>query len=138
MILQENTKEKVNTPKTVAELLWKVLEMEDWAGKEREHLWCIGLDVQNQVKYLELVSVGTESQSLLSNKQILRNAVLYGVSGIVVAHNHPSGSIHSSAEDREATKELKSACKILGIQLMDHVIITEDSYSSMRIAGDLA
>ena len=138
MILKEGTKEKINTPKTVADLVNKTLEMEDWAGKEREHLWSIGLDSQNRVKYLELVSIGTDAETFLSTKQILRNAVLYGVKGIIVAHNHPSEGLEVSTEDITATLKLQEACKILDIILLDHVIVTKDSYSSMKAMGELS
>lgn len=137
MIIKENTKEKITQPQKVVDLLNGAMSIEDEAGKDREHLYCLGLDTRNQLKYLELVGIGIQNQALISPKEILRNAVSRGVRGIIISHNHPSGNPIPSTEDLLVTRKLKEACEVLGIILYDHVIFTEDSFHSMKDVGDL-
>ena len=66
---------------------------------------------------------------------IVRNALLCNATGVIIAHNHPSGSLEPSAEDVQSTKRIKDALKLFDITLSDHLVITLDGYRSMREEG---
>jgi len=81
------------------------------------------------------VSQGGLSGTVVDNKLILSTALKCLASGIIIAHNHPSGTTQPSQADLSVTKKLKDACTVLEINLLDHVVITEDKYFSMADEG---
>jgi DNA repair protein RadC len=120
----------------IAEILCTILNTENAIGREREHFWSIGLNAKNEIKYIELVSLGTLTQSLIHPRETYRLAVIHGVASIIVGHNHPSGGIEPSREDRTITERLQQAGDILGIKFLDHIIINESgAYLSMMTNG---
>jgi DNA repair protein RadC len=78
------------------------------------------------------VSHGTVSSSLVHPREVFKSAILANASAILVAHNHPGGSLKASLEDLECTKQLLAAAKVLGIKILDHLILTADSETSIR------
>lgn len=95
------------------------------SGDPREHLMALYLDGKNKPLACHVVSVGTVSASLVHPREVFAPAFQVAASSLIVAHNHPSGDPRPSAEDREVTKRLKEASKILGIILLDHLILGE-------------
>ena len=91
--------------------------------RDKEHFWSIGLDTKMVVKYVEVVTIGTLDASLVHPREVFRFAIMQGVSSLIIAHNHPSGNIQPSSQDRAVTKALANAGKILGVHLHDHLII---------------
>ena len=91
--------------------------------RDKEHFWSIGLDTKMGVKYVEVVTIGTLEASLVHPREVFRLAIMHGVASLIVAHNHPSGDIQPSLQDRGVTRSLASASKLLGIPLHDHLII---------------
>lgn len=121
-----------DNPGRVAEIIrayWKEGEL------DREHMVCLMLNARNQVVGLNTVSVGTLSASLVHPREVFKPAVMLGAAAVVVVHNHPSGECVPSPEDRETTRRLTRAGQIMGIPLLDHVIITADSFFSFREGG---
>lgn len=100
--------------------------------KEQEHLMAIYLNNQNQIIDERVISIGTKNRSLASPSDILRYAVRCNASSIVVAHNHPSGSVAPSGNDREFTRTIMECCKLFEIVLLDHVVVGRDTYYSFR------
>lgn len=123
----------------VQKMLKAVLESEDEIGREREHFWAIGLNAKNVVQFIELVHLGTANASLVHPREVYRWAVAKGCISIIVGHNHPSGDVAPSIEDRQITSKLKKAGDVLGIKLFDHVIISngDDQYYSFNDQGVL-
>jgi DNA repair protein RadC len=124
-----------NNPEKVARLFREILSAENDIDRDKEHVWVLGLNTRNFMKYIELVSLGTLDGSLIQPREIFRMAVIKGVKSIIVAHNHPSGVEHPSTEDKEITRRLKGAGEILCIPVLDHVIVTEDGYFSFAGCG---
>jgi DNA repair protein RadC len=124
-------KQKINNSAQLAEVLQSILATEDMIGQQREHFWTIGLNIKNVVQYVELVSLGTLDASLVHPREVFRLAITKGVSAIVVGHNHPSGDVTPSKEDKEVTARLRACGELLGINVLDHVIITPDTYFSL-------
>lgn len=100
--------------------------------KEQEHLMAMYLNNQNQIVDERVISIGTKNRSLASPSDILRYAVRCNASSIIVAHNHPSGSVAPSGNDREFTRTIMECCKLFEIVLLDHVVVGRDTYYSFR------
>ena len=101
-------------------------------SKEQEHLMAVYLNTQNEIIDERVISIGTKNRSCASPSDILRYAVRCNASSIIVAHNHPSGSVMPSANDREFTKVLMECSKLFEIVLLDHIVVGRDTYYSFR------
>lgn len=121
---------RVRTASDVYDLL-----RQHFTGLDRESFVVILLDTQNQIRGLEVVSVGTLDASLVHPRETFRLAVKEGAASIIIAHNHPSGDPTPSAEDRSVTRQLRSAGELLGIDVLDHVIVGEGRFVSFVEAG---
>ena len=101
-------------------------------GLERETFYVLLLDGKHQLKRRELVSIGSLTSSLVHPREVFRAAVGCGAAAVVCAHNHPSGDPEPSAEDLDVTRRLAQAGRLLGISLLDHVILGDSRYVSLR------
>jgi DNA repair protein RadC len=120
----------------VAGIMSGVLALAGEFDQDKEHFWTIGLDVKNSVKYIELCGLGTLDGALVHPREVFRPAIARSVSKIVICHNHPSGDTHPSLLDQRLTARLKEAGEIIGINLVDHVIISaEGAYLSLDKEG---
>jgi DNA repair protein RadC len=132
MRISDHKGTSVSDSAEVAALLRNLLERESEIDRDREHFWTVGLNTKNRIKYIELVSLGSLTAAFIHPRETYRLAVHEGVASIIVGHNHPSGETTPSREDFLITEKLKEAGDILGIKLLDHVIIgndTEDYHS---------
>jgi DNA repair protein RadC len=102
---------------------------------DRERLYTVHLDGQNQVCGVELISQGTVGSSLATPREVYKSAILANASGIILVHNHPSGVPSPSVDDRSLTTMLKDSGRVLDIPVYDHVIIGEGTYFSFAEAG---
>ena len=127
MIIAEHTRQKVTSADVVESILRPILQAEHEVDREKEHFWVIGLNTKNRVKYIDLVSLGTLNATLTSSREVFRLAIMNAVDRLIVAHNHPSNETEPSQEDLRITKTLVEAGKIIGINVLDHVIIGNDS-----------
>ena len=133
MIIALQDKQKMMTrPEDVHEILQSLLKAEDLEDREKEHFWVLMLDARNRIKTLDLISLGTLNSSLVHPREVFRRAISLGCSAIILAHNHPSGTIDPSGEDIAITEQLASAGNILNIEVLDHIITTEDGYYSFK------
>lgn len=104
----------------------------EFHDKQKEYFLLLLLNTQNEIISQEAVSIGTLNASLVHPREVFRSAIKAGCASIIVAHNHPSGSLEPSMEDLQITRRLQDAGKLLGIELVDHVIISKQGYSSFR------
>lgn len=102
---------------------------------QKEEFWAIFLNQSNKVVHTQQLSSGGINQSIVDVRILFKNALELLSTGIIIAHNHPSGSLKPSAEDINITKKIKEAGSILNIQLLDHLIITQDHYFSFADEG---
>jgi len=130
--VMEFKKKSINKPEDLARILQDILKTEDRYDQDKEHFWAIGLNSRNIIQYLELVSLGTLNASLVHPREVFRLSVHKAVASILIAHNHPSGNTEPSREDLEITKRLTEAGKILGIDVLDHIIIAGKDYLSFK------
>ena len=105
---------------------------------DREHLISIGLNVKGKINYFEINHIGSLNSSMLCPREIFKNAIISNCSSLMIAHNHPSGDLKPSMEDIDSTKVMVEAGKILGIQLVEHLIVSDSNFYSMRTSwGEL-
>ena len=99
---------------------------------DHEESYILYLSRKNTIIKRIRLSVGGFTQTTIDNKQILRNAILLGAQGIIIAHNHPTDDPHPSKADVLSTKSLEKSCAALDLTLLDHIIIANSSYYSFQ------
>ncbi|WP_439479118.1 RadC family protein [Chryseobacterium aquaticum] len=100
------------------------------ADLRTEEFWAIFLNQSNKVIHISQLTQGGINQSIVDIRILFKNALDHFATGIIVAHNHPSGNLKPSSEDIHITKKIKEAGVLMNIQLLDHLIITQNSYLS--------
>lgn len=100
-------------------------------AQSKEHLHGLYLGSQYQVVYDEVISIGSLTSNVVHPREVFQPAISRGAVAVIIAHNHPSGSLEPSDADVEVTRQLVGAGKILGIDLLDHLIITANGYYSI-------
>ena len=128
--VEEIKKPKIETPKNVYDLLLPYI-----LGKSKECLYLLNLDVHNRLIKLSLLSIGTLTQTLADTREILKTALLKGALSIVLVHNHPSGNIQPSGEDIKLTNELAQASVHVGLNFLDHIIVSSTDFYSFKTSG---
>lgn len=99
---------------------------------DTEHFVAFHLDARNQVTNFQTVSIGTVSASLVHPREVFKAAILANSHAIIVAHNHPAGSLTPSKEDLETTEILIKAGDLMGVKVIDHVIVSSNGLCSLR------
>lgn len=103
-----------------------------------EHIWILLLNRANAIVERRVVSSGGTGATVFDLKNILRQILITpGVESLIMVHNHPSGGLRPSPQDDEITRQLKEGCRYVGLKLLDHVIVTQDSYYSYSDSGRL-
>ena len=98
----------------------------------REQFMAMYLDSSHSVACYSLISIGSANHAVVNAREVFQRAVLVGATAMVVAHNHPSNRLEPSEEDIAVTKRLQEAGEILGVRLLDHVIVGDVAYHSIR------
>ena len=123
---------KITSPKKVSELLSNLYDLEN---EPIENFIMLMLDTKNKVIGTTLISKGTVNSSLVSPREVFQIALLGNAVSIILAHNHPSGNSEPSQQDISITKRLVDAGKILGVNVLDHIIIGDNEYTSLKEDG---
>lgn len=122
--VEDNNLPKINSVKEV------VAQLQEMRMAKKEHFVALYINSRNELVHKETISIGTLNSGLVHPREVFKPAIDLLVSSIIVAHNHPSGSPIPSEKDLELTKRLVEAGKILGIEIIDHVIIAaKESFS---------
>lgn len=117
----------IDSPQSAAaalshELMWQ----------KQERFAIVMLDVKNQLIASQVITIGTATETLAHPREIFREAIRQSATRIIIAHNHPSGSVEPSQEDIALTKQLLEAAQVLNIPLLDHLILGNGDYQSLR------
>ncbi len=136
--LTESQKIKVLCSDDIYSIMQRVLMRENKIDRDREHLWTISLDNASRVLNIELVSMGTINQTLVEPMEVFSIPLQKRAVKIIVIHNHPSGEIKPSEEDKDITDRLIQVGKIMNVPVLDHLIITEKTFFSFVDSGLLA
>ena len=106
-----------------------------FSGHDREEFIIIGLDGKNRLQFLNSVSMGCLTSSIVHPREVFKPAILGNASALILCHNHPSGDPTPSQEDISITSKLVAAGELLGIKILDHVIIGDDRFISFADKG---
>lgn len=121
----------INSPQDAVDQLTEI------RSKKKEHFIALFLNARNQMIHKEIISIGTLNASLVHPRDVFEPGVRLHAASIIISHNHPSGDPKPSDPDIRITKQLLQAGKILGIELADHLIVTTDTFISMKEEGYL-
>jgi DNA repair protein RadC len=122
---------KIERPSDVLPLI------RQYADRKQEHFLAITINGANEVQNVRVISIGLIDRSPVHPREVFAEAVAERASGIIVAHNHPAGGVTPSEPDVTITKQLREAGRIVGIELLDHIIFNKGSYFSFLEAGKL-
>jgi len=111
--------------------------MDELRFLRQEHFVCLYLNTKNQVIHKQTVFIGSLNSSIVHPREVFREALRRSAASIICFHNHPSGDPTPSREDIEVTKRLSECGKLLGIQVLDHIIIGDKRYVSLKEKGYL-
>jgi DNA repair protein RadC len=103
--------------------------------KAKEHFKLILLNARNKIIGISTISIGTLNASLIHPREVFKDAITHGAASVVLAHNHPSGDPEPSEDDLKITKKLVDSGKILGIEVIDHIIIAKNGFKSLANEG---
>lgn len=129
-LFTDGTRPAITSPRDVANLL-----MPDLRYLKKETLKSLLLDTKNRVIAIKTVSIGDLSSSIVHPREVFKDAVVASAASLIVAHNHPSGDPTPSNEDVSVTKRLMEAGEILGIDLLDHIVIGDGIFVSLKERG---
>ncbi|AGA70470.1 DNA replication and repair protein RadC [Desulfitobacterium dichloroeliminans LMG P-21439] len=122
----------INSPQDIAHLV-----MEEMRYLDREHFRVVSLSTKNHVLGISSISVGSLNSSLVHPRECFKEAIRRNSNAIILLHNHPSGDPSPSREDLDVTQRLSDGGQILGIEVLDHVIIGDNRYISLKERGIL-
>jgi DNA repair protein RadC len=125
-LLQNKKSQIYLTPKDI----WQ--ELKDIRDNKKEHFVIFFLDARNQEIKREIISVGSLNANLVHPREVFEPAVRHLAAQVILAHNHPAGDLKPSEQDIEITKRLVDAGDILGIDIVDHIIVTQNGFLSFK------
>ncbi len=120
----------VKTPDDVAAVVRSRLR-----GKKKEHFLALLLDTRSQLIKVSEISIGSLDTSIVHPREVFKEAISASAASVIFAHNHPSGDPEASEDDIELTKRLAKAGEIVGIDVLDHIIIGDKNYLSLKRQG---
>ena len=127
---QAEDKPIVKTPEDVASLVRGRLK-----GKKKEHFLALLLDTRNRLIKVAEISIGSLDASIVHPREVFKEAISASAASVIFAHNHPSGDPTASEDDIRLTKRLVKAGEIVGIDVLDHIIIGDKNYLSLKREG---
>ena len=132
MVKEDSTLYETAVIKSPAEVYQAAKQLLALHEKPEEHFCILCLNTKNKIVGVHTISIGSLNTSIVHPREVFKAAMLNNANGIICLHNHPSGDPEPSREDIEITKRLVEAGKLLGIEVIDHVIIGEQGYISMK------
>jgi DNA repair protein RadC len=104
--------------------------IQHYADRKQEHFLCISINGANEIMSIRVVSIGLINKTHVHPREVFADVIAERASAVIVAHNHPQGSLQPSSQDVQITKQLKTAAGILGLSLLDHIIFNAKGYYS--------
>lgn len=120
----------VSGPQDVVDLL-----RDDLGSADREYFVVLLLNIKNRLNGIYTVSIGDLNSTSVHPREVFKPAILGSAAAVILAHNHPSGDPEPSSEDVALTQRLVRAGQLLGIEVLDHLVIGENSYVSLKKRG---
>lgn len=119
----------------VYQVMREILLWENEIDRDQEHFWCICLNSINMILNIELVSLGSVDETIITPMQVFRIAIQKGAVKLILVHNHPSGLLVPSQKDLDITDRMIQAGLILKVEVCDHLIISPDGYYAFNEKG---
>ncbi|MFN5513964.1 MAG: RadC family protein [Cyanobacteriota bacterium] len=110
---------------------------QDLMWQSQEHFAVVMLDIKNRLLATQVLTIGTATETLIHPREIFKEVIRQGATRLIVAHNHPSGGLDPSPEDIQLTEVLLKSAQLLQIPLLDHLILGQGNYASLRQATRL-
>jgi DNA repair protein RadC len=123
----EELNPQITTPESVIKQIQPSLK-----GKKKEHFVLLSLDTRNHLINKQTISIGSLDSSIVHPREVFKEALIASAASVIFIHNHPSGDPSPSEDDITLTKRLAESGKILGIAVLDHIIICDNAYISMK------
>lgn len=117
----------IDSPQSAADAL-----SQDLMWKQQEHFAVLLLDVKNRLLGTQVITIGTATETLAHPRDIFREVIRQGATRVIISHNHPSGNLEPSPEDITLTKQLLAGAQFLAIPLLDHLILGNGDFRSLR------
>jgi len=137
--LTKEEKIKVSNSREVYQILIKILDREEGLGINQEHFWLIGLSEDYMLLFVELIALGTGNRFIVDPREVFYMAVHKNSMYVILAHNHPGeGPPGPSGADEDLTDQLLHAAELLNMEVIDHLVITKDSFYSFTLTGTLS
>jgi DNA repair protein RadC len=133
--ITKEQKIKADDPADVYKIMQQILLRENKIRRNQEHFWIIGLNNAHKILFVELLCLGANNRVNIDPPEVFRMAIYKLASKAMFVHNHPSGEIRPGQKDINFTDHMLKAGKFLRIELLDHLIITEENYLSMQQQG---
>jgi DNA repair protein RadC len=133
--LTEEQKIKILNSEDLYKIMQQILLRQNKIRRSQEYFWAVGLDNKNTILFVELISIGRSNRVYISPPDVFRMGIYKLATSMIMVHNHPSGKTDASDEDKQLTDRLLKAAKIIEIDVIDHLIITEKEYFSFADAG---
>lgn len=124
--------EFIRTPKDAVDVINEVFDLKN---RDVEYFGLIALNTKNQIAGMHIVTVGTINASLVHPREVYKRLLLNNAASYICFHNHPSGNPQPSSEDASVTKRLVEVGTLIGIELLDHVIVGNPGFSSLKELG---
>lgn len=134
-LISSDKDRQIKDPPVIVSVMQNMLKRDDFPIDQREHFWIVGLDNDNKLKFIEMVAMGDRNQVNMSSADVFRVALVKNAARIILVHNHPSGNLTPSYEDKHTTLCLVRLAEMVGLLVIDHIIISADDYFSFNDEG---
>jgi len=129
---------RISDADDIYRIMQKILLRQNKYRRKKEYFWTIGLSIKNDIEFIELISIGNINRTIVDPVEIFSIPVQKKCRRVILCHNHPSGEVSPSDTDIEVTKNLIEAGKIIKIEILDHLIISDTDYYSFFRNGHLS
>lgn len=120
----------------IGRIMRRILRRQNRLHRKKEYFWAIGLNVKNDIEYIELLTIGIINQNSVDPLEVFNFAVSKKCKNLILCHNHPSNNVMPSDNDKKLTNKIKLGADTLSINLLDHIIICEKkNFCSMANLG---
>jgi len=133
--LNKQQKVTVNSAEDIYPIMRQILRRENKIGQGQEHFWMVGLNQANKILYIELVALGSANMASIKPREAFRMAIYKLAVQVIMVHNHPGGKVTPSYEDQDLTDHSIQAGKFLNIEVIDHLIIGDETYYGFVDSG---
>ncbi len=133
--LTKEQKIKILNSDDVYNVMQQILLRENKVRRNQEHFWVIGLDSKHKILFIELVGLGATNRVNADPPDVFRMAIYKLAVRLILVHNHPSGSVEPSKGDLDFTDRMLKVGKLINIEVIDHIVISEKAYTSFETAG---